>query len=404
MSEKETKRFDLNHHIARLLMDEPFFAYVSRTINKSASTAIPTAGVRVNPETAQFEMLYNPEYLGALPDNQLAGVLTHEFYHIIFEHVTTRIPGGKMHMAWNVATDLAINSIIGRKNLPEGCCIPGVDQFANYPSHLSSEAYYEMLKNDEQFKNKQKQSGGSGDGEGEDGQAGDSNGQFDAHEGWGEVDPQTVEIAKERLKETMKKAAQECAQSNRWGSISADCRRDILKRLNPSIDWKKVLRYFCGQAQRADRTNTIRRINKRYPYIHSGKKINRVANIAISIDQSGSVSDQLLAAFYAELNKLSDLATFTVIPFDHRVDEKKVYVWKKGDKKKFERVLTGGTDFNAPTKYVNEHKFDGHIVVTDGYAPKPKRSNCKRMWILPESYKGREYFKTKETKVYVKEG
>ena len=389
MSEKETKHFDLNHHIARLLMDEPFFAYVSRTINKSASTAIPTAGVRVNPETAQFEMLYNPEYLGALPEN---------------EHVTTRIPGGKMHMAWNVATDLAINSIIGRKNLPEGCCIPGVDQFATYPSHLSSEVYYEMLKNDEQFKNKQKQSGGSGDGEGEEGQAGDSNGQFDAHEGWGECDPQTVEIAKERLKETMKKAAQECAQSNRWGSISADCRRDIMKRLNPSIDWKKVLRYFCGQAQRADRTNTIRRINKRYPYIHSGKKINRVANIAISIDQSGSVSDQLLAAFYAELNKLSDLATFTVIPFDHKVDEKKVYVWKKGDKKKFERVLTGGTDFNAPTKYVNEHKFDGHIVVTDGYAPKPKRSICKRMWILPESYKGREYFKTKETKVYVKEG
>ena len=119
MSEKETKHFDLNHHIARLLMDEPFFAYVSRTINKSASTAIPTAGVRVNPETAQFEMLYNPEYLGALPERQLAGVLTHEFYHITFEHVTTRIPGGKMHMAWNVATDLAINSIIGRKNLPK---------------------------------------------------------------------------------------------------------------------------------------------------------------------------------------------------------------------------------------------------------------------------------------------
>jgi len=393
--------FDLNHHIARLLMDEPFFAYISRTINKAPSTAIPTAGVRVNPETAQFEMLYNPEYLGKLPDNQLLGVLTHEFYHVIFEHVTTRIPGGKMHMAWNVATDLAINSLIGADNLPEGCCFPGRDQFANYPRGLSSEAYYELLKNDDQFKKSQES---QGDGQGEDGSEGNGgSGQFDDHGGWQEIDSQTVEIAKERLKETIKKAAQDCAQSNRWGSISSECRRDIMSRLTPTIDWKKVLRYFCGQAQRSDRNNTIRRINKRYPYIHSGKKINRVANIAISIDQSGSVTDSLLAAFYAELNKLSDIATFTVIPFDHRVDEKKIYVWKKGEKKKLERVLTGGTDFDAPTRYVNEHKFDGHIIVTDGYAPKPKRSICKRMWILPESYKGREYFKTNETKVYVKE-
>ena len=48
--------FDLNMHVTRLLRDEPFFAELSRKMDKRSSKALPTAGVRVNPETAQFEM------------------------------------------------------------------------------------------------------------------------------------------------------------------------------------------------------------------------------------------------------------------------------------------------------------------------------------------------------------
>ena len=83
----ETK-FNLNHHIIALLRDEPFFAALSRRINKMPSTAIPTAGVRVNPETAQFEMLYNPAFFAKLTHEERLDVLKHEFYHLIFEHET----------------------------------------------------------------------------------------------------------------------------------------------------------------------------------------------------------------------------------------------------------------------------------------------------------------------------
>ena len=71
--------FDLNMHTARLLMDEPFFAAISRRIDKRASFAIPTAGVMVNPDTAQFEMLYNPKFFASLTDNERRDVLKHEF-------------------------------------------------------------------------------------------------------------------------------------------------------------------------------------------------------------------------------------------------------------------------------------------------------------------------------------
>ena len=86
--------FDLNKHVHRLLMDEPFFAALSRRIDKRIDKSIPTAGVRVNSSTGHFEMIYNPDFFESLPDIEKKGVLKHEFYHLIFEHVTGRRPDG----------------------------------------------------------------------------------------------------------------------------------------------------------------------------------------------------------------------------------------------------------------------------------------------------------------------
>ena len=71
-------------------------------------------------------------------------------------------------------------------------------------------------------------------------------------------------------------------------------------------------------------------------------------------------------------------------------------MWKKGQSHARERVLCGGTCFDAPTAYVNEHGFDGHIVLTDMYAPKPKSSKCQRMWMTDATGASMPYFKTNE--------
>ena len=210
-------------------------------------------------------------------------------------------------------------------------------------------------------------------------------------------------MAKERLKNTMRKAAEEASRSNSWGSISSEVRKDILDRIAGVIDWKKVLRYFVKTSQKANKSTSIKRINRRYPYIHPGRKTSRQAKIAISIDQSGSVSDGMLASFFSELNSLADLAEFTVIPFDTDVAKESVYVWKKGEKRKWQRVRCGGTDFNPPTEYVNDKGFDGHIVLTDLCAPKPKSSKCQRMWMTTEYYARSPYFQTNERVIAIPE-
>jgi predicted metal-dependent peptidase len=298
--------FDLKLHLHRLLSDEPFFSAISRRVNKQASRGLPTAGVTVDKDTLQFKMLYNPDFFKDMEENKIKGVLMHEFYHLIFKHVTSRKPENVPHLVWNIAGDLAINSMIGADNLPEGCCIPGGKQFEDYPMGKTAEFYLEMMKDDENF----------GDGNGGfkdfDGESGSDFGNFDDHSGWDELTDDERQMVEERAKDIMEKAAKEANNSGRgWGSVSSGIKREIMERLKTRVDWKKVLRAFIGAAQRADKSNTMRRINRRFPYIHAGRKVNRVANIAISIDQSGSVSDSELNAFFNELNKLSELATFT---------------------------------------------------------------------------------------------
>ena len=403
----EKKAFDLNRVTWQLLQNEPFFAALSRRIHKSATTAIPTAGVKINKDTGQFEMVYNPAFFEDLTPVQQRGVLKHEFYHLIFQHVTGRLPPEGMSKMWNIATDLAINSFL-MDELPEGGCIPTRGPFEEYPPEMSAEWYFSKLQNDEQFQNQDNDGDGEGEGQSSDDNGNPSNGgsglpdSLDDHSGWGEVDQETRAMAEERLKDAVRKATEEVNQGGRgWGSLSAQCRKQIQDMITPRVNWRSVLRYFIKTSQRANKRSTVRRINKRFPYIHAGKKVSRTAKIAISIDQSGSVSDQMLASFFTELEGLAKYAEFTVVPFDTEVQEKEVFIWKKGKRRSWERVSCGGTDFDAPTRWVNERQFDGHIILTDMEAPKPVPSKCQRMWMTDAECSGRQYFQTNERVIII---
>ena len=402
--------FNLSDKVVSLLREEPFFASFSRRIQKRPSRDIPTAGVRVDKATQQFEMLYNPDFFAALSDEFIVGVLKHEFYHIILGHVTLRKPESGLKKIDNIAMDLAINSYLTRElpteknpgppinGSPMKACIPGEGPFKDLPSHMSYEWYLEALKD----MSEQQGAGEPEDGEGNFGGMDSLDNHDDFGDGSSPGDPSDA-IAKERLKQHIKNAVQEAASKpNGWGTIPADMRELIKKSYSSTIDWRAVLRYFVKTSERSDRRSTPRRINRRFPKIHPGKRIRRHAKIAISIDQSGSVDDNMLSLFFAELNKLSELASFTIIPFDTRVNEDLIYVWKKGETRDWERVMCGGTDFNPPTKYVNEKKFDGHIILTDLMAPKPIASTCQRMWMTTEEYANQPYFTTSEKIIAIK--
>ena len=444
--------FDIQTHLFKLLEKEPFFAAISRRINKKASTSVPTAGVRVNPESAQLEMIYNPDFFNRLVDDHaefvagmkaaerrnytdshrgddgqldpyvwVRGIIKHELFHIVFGHICERLPDEGMTYKWNIATDLAINSNISDE-LPKTACVPGYGPFAEMPIGKNAEWYFKNLPESDDDSGEQggngggtgdtgdgeAPAGGSGDGDGDgegsesnEGDGGDSQSQptkgtTDDHSGWGDASDEIQEMARERAKQIVKEAVQESAAKG-WGSVSGACKQQIIDSIKTKVNWGSVLRYFVKQSQRSNRTSTVRRLNRRQPFVWAGKRVQRQAHIAVSIDQSGSVSNAMLQAFFSELEKLAAIAEFTVIPFDTVVNEELVYTWKKGEKKKWERVMCGGTCFDAPTKFVNDSKkFDGHIVLTDMEAPKPVPSKVQRMWMTDERSAQRPYFQTNE--------
>lgn len=460
--------YNLDRHLIAFLQDTPFFAELSRYIRKVPTKDLPTAGVTFDQQFDDITMFWNPDFFASLSDSEVRGVLIHEFYHLVFQHISSRLK--KPAKMWNVATDLAINSIIvsgenKSASLPKGGLIPGqfpvpadddkpltkeqkaampmAQLIESFPHAQASEWYFDRLKekadqvqqqmqqscprhgkgqgqpqpgggdtqnNPEKSdggnkggKKKKDQKGTSGDeqgtgGHGDGGHDHDSAGQpctcgedwldsMDDHSGWEAIPEELREKVKGQVANIVEKAVRQAdSQANGWGNIPANLREEIRKSVSRVVDWRNVLRNFVGSLERGNSTTSMKRINRRYPYIHPGKKRGYTAKLLIAVDQSGSVSDAMLSLFFGELASLTKRVSVTILPFDYTVAEDQMVEWKKGTNPDIKRVRGGGTDFEAPTRFANDPKnrgkWDGMLILTDGECSRPGPSRIKRGWVL----------------------
>ena len=401
-TDEEAAAFRLDPHLIGLMWDEPFFSKILRTVTKVKTDNIPTAGVLA--KDGDIKMWWNPKFLAGLTSLQVKGLLKHECFHLIFEHTTTR--KHDPHIVWNYATDLAINSMIPEDELPEGGLIPGkafkelteedkakmgeerVKQFealsnliASFPKNESSEWYFARLMEDEDAKDALTNPAGGGEG----GEGPMIPGTMDDHGGWDEMSDEERELVKGKVKQALENAVKECDQSGQWGSVGAEHRATLREMISKEIDWKAVLKQFCGMSRRADRTSNIRRLNRKYAGIHPGAYRSYTSSIAVYVDQSGSVGDEDLALLFGELRTLAKHTEFTLYNFDTEVDESSERVWRGNKAPGMQRTRCGGTDFEAPTRHANANKskFDGYLILTDGECSEPKTPNrLKRGWVI----------------------
>jgi len=398
--------FNLDKYLISFLQNCAFFAELSRHIHKVPSLGLPTAGVSFDVHSDEITLYWNPEWFNSLTSVEVQGILMHEMYHVVFGHITTRRK--EPHVMWNIATDLAINSLIYSQKksedadpLPPGILLPGrwptgeegrelSDEekkasklgalIASFPLLKPSEWYFMKLR---EAAEEDKKSGGSGMSFGDDSWIKS----IDDHTSWDDVPEELREYVEQRVKAAVEKSARVADQSSTgWGNIPADIVADVRRWVSSEVDWRKVLRQFIGNIERGARTNSIKRINKRFPYVHPGTKRGYVAKLLVSIDQSGSVGDDMLSEFFAELGTLTKKVSVTVLPFDCSANENDMFEWRKGQKPHLKRVKCGGTNFDAPTAVFNDPKnrgrWNGLLVLTDGQAPAPIACRGKRAWVL----------------------
>ena len=372
---------DLTPHLLRMMFDEPFFARILRGVNIEFGNSIPTAGVMV--KDGDVHMLVNPNFISDLSDAHIKGLLKHECFHLAFEHCTSRQL--EPHNIANIAADLAINSDIPESELPEGGLVPGKvfegpgadsplsQLIATLPKHESQEWYFTKIMQNEEAREQ-----GKGEGNG-----------FDNHDGWGDMTDEEKELVKGKMREVLKEAVGEADRTGKWGSVGGGMRSKLREMVSNEVDWRAILKQFCGMSKRGTRTTTWSNVN--VVHIHpehgplaTGAKRGYTSSIAVYIDQSGSVGNNELEMAFAELRNLARNTEFTTFHFDTEVDEKSETLWKKNKTPQVHRTRCGGTDFQCVTTHANKNRnrFDGYIIITDGEASKPKPSKMKRCWLL----------------------
>lgn len=394
---------EFQHDFLKIYMDEPFIGTVSSEVTKLADYNMPTAyvGMRPNGRRHEIVMGFNPNFLRSLNAQQRRGVIKHEMYHLIFQHIFERAPGDKdYHVLWNWATDLAINSIIGADNLPDMCLIPGkspidpatgkeitgpyADFIKGAPLNQSSDYYFEKLR---EIEEQEKQKGNNNSVTVAIGQGMDS---MDDHGKWSDIPAEVREQLKGKVRDLLEKATKKCDKTNDWGSVPQEIAEVIRKILSREVDWRSILRQFIGRCRSMERNSTIKRVNKKAPYLFPGYKRKYRANFACFIDQSGSMSDEDIAMLFSEMESLASLTEIDVYHFDTELDEKSHTVWKRGMAfPPAHRTRCGGTDFNCVRDFLNRPenrgRWSGAIMLTDGYAPTMGQVLRTRIcWVITE--------------------
>jgi predicted metal-dependent peptidase len=265
----------------RLLLDSPWFGSLSMRlhITESACKTMQTDGTRLE---------YNPQFVESISEAELTGVVAHEVLHCALLH-PYRIGSRKLPM-WNKACDFAVNQML----LDQGFALPAGRLHDPQYQGMSAEQIYALLDRDQQDDQQ-------GDDQGDEEQPG----QVVAPQPGDEQDDGDGAPEPMSATDWQVAAEQATAIANKAGKLPGDCARAVKESRESETNWREILRRFVEQTVPSDYSWTMP--NRRYIaaglYLPGTVREN-TPRLAVGIDTSGSISDQLLAVFSAELTQI----------------------------------------------------------------------------------------------------
>lgn len=336
----------LTKSIIDLFAKERLYAELILQMDRVTTRSIPTMGVAIKDRVTLY---VNPEFFLSLTEDERIALLKHECGHILHDHIprfkklapdiydkTEDVPdqiiNSIKHKSMNIAADLALNCNI--QNLPKMGCFP---KAFGLKDGETFEWYLENLKDNEKMKKMTK---------------------FDNHSVWSESEG-SQEIVREKIRQMVNTAA---SNTKAAGQLTSSQELLISKMNKKSQNWKAILRQFASRQISVVLDSSRKKRNRRYGIRIPGYVKTEELHIGVAIDTSGSVSDEALNQFLAEISNIAKYATVTVVEADSEV--KNSYLFDP--KKEYRFSGRGGTAYKPAFDYfTNETEVDGVIYFGD---------------------------------------
>ena len=335
-----------------LLLRHPFFGNMATRLKiQDASEWCKTAA------TDGRHLFYNREFFGGLTTKQVEFVVAHEILHNVFDHMGRN--EGRDRQIFNIAADYCVNGQLIRDHIGEQ---PPEIKIFHDPQHYnkSAEQVYDEIF--EKYDDDQLAALGQ---------------LLDDHIDWGKDGDGRPAYSKEELKQIrdeIREATMQAANAAGAGNTPANVQRMIKELTEPKMNWRELLRQQIQSTIKTD--YSFSRPNRKGWHtgaILPGMKFDETIDIAVSLDMSGSITDEMSMDFITELKGIMDEYKDYNIKlwcFDTKVYNEQDFDGYSGeDILNYEIMGGGGTDFMCNWEYMKEHDINPKkfIMFTDGY-------------------------------------
>ena len=376
-----------------MLLKEPFYAHFLSGIIREVTDKVPTAAVGF--KSGKIALYVNENFfLKELRSmTERVAVIKHETLHIIFKHLFRMKTKDYENRLFNIAADLVVNQLISPWKLPDSAVTLETFRELKLPPDKSVEWYYENLKKtaskDKEYKKSLQEIFDKMDSSGGDDLAGEEGSRkkrryHSDHRMWGENENFSMEVVETEV-DRMIIQARDRTPTKDHGTIPLGIQsliKNIVKKRNPQINWKKALKIFSSSSRKTRVYLTLKRVSKRFG-TRPGTKIKRFQKLAVAIDTSGSINIDDFNDFFGEIHSMWRFgAEIDILECDAEIQKKYSY---RGRIPEFIHG-GGGTSFDPVFEHIKSNRFeryDGCIYLTDGYAPEPTiKPPCKVFWCI----------------------
>lgn len=343
----------------RWLLSDPLLlgAVVSHKFvgNSSLSVAMRTGRGRIE---------YNAALIGTLSEYDLEMELRREAMRILLKHPYQRQPFDAVPEILALASDVTIfeHAFYGKNplgNFPD----------MKLPPKLSFEEYYSLLARWRAA-------------------------ETPASAGSGSLFPDS-EISRQRqiselweedmwISEKMNILIEQAMTARSWGSLPANACTLLKASIENNLNVLRQLGLFKASILSTERTLTRMRPSRRYGWGQMGVRHPYTTRLLVGVDTSGSVPDADISRFFSIVNRFFScgIPQIDVMQFDARIRPPLLTLRKAMREVKVRG--RGGTSFQPVIDYFAAHgEYDGMLIFTDGYAPRPAVPAGRRiLWVL----------------------